>query len=229
MACRIDRRRQPLVWSVLLGTVVFGGPLVTTTRGEAATAPSITAASGGRMLALNDMPEGWTTREILAAIAPFDCRHLQPAMGRPVRTERVGFVSPSGLSVTERIDVFDDEPTALRARTRLTERLNSCTAATFAVGAETGRFERQPISVQSGPGPGPDSTSAWRESTFGSSPVGEAEYLFLTVSGPTVVSVWVLKKKASQKPCNRSCCCAPCKSSRPAAMYSSANRQLTAK
>ena len=79
-------------------------------------------------------------------------------MGRPVRTERIGFVNPSGLSVTERLDVFDDELSAIRARARLIERLNTCPASTVAIGEGTGRFERQPISVQSEPGP--DSISA---------------------------------------------------------------------
>ena len=101
------------------------------------------------MLALNEMPDGWKTRPVNAAAAPFDCRHLQPAMGAPVRTERVGFLGPAGQSVIERIDVFRDELTALRSRDRLVERLNECTTATFAVETATFRFERQPIDRKS--------------------------------------------------------------------------------
>ncbi len=154
---------------------------------------TVTSDSSGRMLALNEMPDGWTGRPVNAAAAPFDCRHLQPAMGAPVRTERVGFIGPAGQSVTERIDVFRDELTALRSRDRLIERLNGCTTATFVVETETFRFERQAISVQSDGGP--DSLTAWRESTFATSPVGESEYYFLLASGPTVVSVWTSTEK----------------------------------
>ena len=154
---------------------------------------AITSDSSGRMLALNEMPDGWTTRPVNAAAAPFDCRHLQPAMGAPVRTERVGFIGPTGQSVIERLDVFRDELTALRARDRLVERLNECTTATFTVETESFRFERQPISMQSDTGP--DSIAAWRESTFAASPVGESEFFFLLASGPTVVSLWTSTEK----------------------------------
>ena len=154
---------------------------------------AVASDSNGRMIALNEMPDGWTTRPVNAAAAPFDCRHLQPAMGAPVRTERVGFIGPSGQSVIERLDVFRDELTALRARDRLVRRLNECTTATFLIDAETFRFERQPVSVQSETGP--DSIAAWRESTFDTSPVGESEFFFLRASGPTVVSLWTSTEK----------------------------------
>ncbi len=149
---------------------------------------AVTSDSSGRTLALNEMPDGWTARPVNAAAAPFDCRHLQPAMGAPVRTERVGFLGPEGQSVIERIDVFRDELAALRSRDRLVERLNTCTTASFTVETETFRFERQAISVQSDTGP--DSIAAWRESMFDASPVGESEFFFLLASGPTVVSLW---------------------------------------
>ena len=141
-----------------------------------------------RTLAPNELPDGWFGRTITPAEAPFDCRHVQPALASAQRTERVGYVGPAGKAVTERLDVFSDELTALRARNRLVERLGTCTSATYTVGTERFGFTREAVSFQSEQGP--TAVRAWRELTFGLSPITDTEYLYVFAAGASVVSLW---------------------------------------
>ncbi len=141
-----------------------------------------------RTLAPNELPDGWFARTITPAEAPFDCRHVQPGLASAKRTERVGYVGPAGQAITERLDVFSDELTALRARNRLVERLSTCTSATYMVGTERFGFTREAVSFQSEQGP--TTVRAWRELTFGLSPITDTEYLYVFVTGASVVSLW---------------------------------------